>query len=92
MTRVGALFTFSIGMLFAFWQKASFICGNGATSLRRSRISLKTLRVFPVSLVLFMRPTKKIFVHFAQMSVIFLSKMQELHKNIKKTFDFFFLI
>ncbi len=119
MTQVGALFAFSIGMLFAFWQKASFICGNAATSLGKAHIicqrrhhlrsrrniitakpyfihrrwiSLKTLRVFRVSLVLFMRPAKRILVDFAQMSVIFLSKMQELHKKIKKTFDFFFLI
>jgi hypothetical protein len=68
------------------------ICPKGKYLTRRSRISLKTRSVFPVSLVLFMRPVKRILVHFAQMSVIFLSKMQELHKNIKKTFDFFFLI
>jgi hypothetical protein len=35
-----------------------------------------------------MRPVKRILVHFAQMSVIFLSKMQELHKNIKKHLTF----
>ncbi len=30
-----------------------------------------------------------VFVHFVQILVIFLSKLQELHKKIKKTFDFF---
>jgi ATP-dependent Clp protease ATP-binding subunit ClpC len=46
----------------------------------------------PVAGFLFMGPSGKLFVHFVQILVIFLSKMQELHKKIKKTFDFFFLM